>query len=63
MTKNETRTIVQARMVATADPAMALRMLSIVHRSTMSGKTQRDVLSICAELGLPVVMVNGCISA
>lgn len=63
MTKHENRAIVQARMVAAADPAMALRMLSIVHRSTMSGKTQREVLSICAELGLPVVMVNGCIEA
>ena len=63
MTTNEIRTIVQARMVAAADPAMALRMLSVVHRSTMSGKTQREVLEICTQLGLPVAMVNGCISA
>ena len=63
MSKNDSRTIVQARMVAATDPAMALRMLSIVHRSTMSTKTQREVLAICAELGLPVTMVNGCIAS
>lgn len=63
MTKNESRTIAQARQIAAIDPAMALRCLSIVHRSTMSAKTQREVLAICAELGLPVTMVNGCIAA